>query len=723
MRDWVLTNVFGRAAGATFAVTLASAAAWPQTAAEGVAEPVANEPPLAELAPGALPNDAAVIDEVAPSATNAEGAVIYDTDFFDRFAPQSAADMVERIPGFTIRGGEGGERGFGQASLNILINGRRPSSKSLGANAILERISTERVLRIEILDGTTLDIPGLSGDVANIVTEAFGLTGNWEAAARFEEGTEPQWPEVEASATLTRGDVTVTGTVDFGLFTRTQDGDEAFLLPDGTLFEDRIEKLVQERQNPEIDFAVGWTPPSGSVFNLTGQVGRLNSNDDIRERFVAVTDQGTSGQSVLELGEDEWEVELGGDAEFGAGPESWDGRLKLIGLLRYEDSEFDQRLVFAPDGATPIRRVFEQDIEEQEIITRAEYTLDGGRWQVSGEYAYNQLEALNTLENQNLELRVDPLVRVAEDRVQGAVSHTRALGPWNVQANAGVEFSEISVPTAAGAPSDSFWRPKGFVTASRDLDKKHNLVFKIEREVGQLNFFDFVDEIDLEEGRGDAGNERIVPDQTWLFEATLERTDPTGISGRINPRVAIINDPVTLVRFEDGAVGPGNLDSNAYFYGVEANITWVLDKAVTEGLRLDGNLNVFETDIEDPLTGERRRFNGATLWNVNLQGRYDVPDTPYGFQVNASRVSSDIEAVRFTDRSQFRFTEWGLSARAEHKEFFGMNLQIVFQNLLDEGGERILTAFQPDRLGDVVRREERLRTSGRRVSLVLSDTF
>ena len=214
-----------------------------------------------------------------------------------------------------------------------------------------------------------------------------------------------------------------------------------------------------------------------------------------------------------------------------------------------------------------------------------------------------------------------------------------------------------------------------------------------------------------------------MPDQTWLFEATLERTDPTGISGRINPQVAIINDPVTLVRFEDGAVGPGNLDSNAYFYGVEANITWVLDKAVTEGLRLDGNLNVFETDIEDPLTGERRRFNGATLWSVNLQGRYDVPDTPYGFQVNASRVSSDIEAVRFTDRSQFRFTEWGLSARAEHKEFFGMNLQIVFQNLLDEGGERILTAFQPDRLGDVVRREERLRTSGRRVSLVLSDTF
>ena len=708
------------------AVSLALAAAGAAAAqgtGEGVAEPVVGEPPLPAPPVDALPADVAVVEEVRPSSTNAEGAVVYSTEFFERFAPQNAADMVERIPGFTVRGGEGGERGFGQASLNILINGRRPSSKSLGANAILERISTERVMRIEVLDGTTLDIPGLTGDVANIVTAAFGLTGNWEAAARFEEGTEPQWPEVEASATLTRGDVTVTGTVDFGLFTRTQDGDERFFGADGVLFEDRVERIVQERQNPEVDFAVNWTPPSGSVFNLTGQVGRLNSNDDIRERFVAITADGRSGQSVLELGEDEWEAELGGDAEFDAGPEDWDGRLKFIGLYRYEDSEFDQRLVFAPDGATPLRQVFEQDIEEQEAIARAEYTLDGGRWQVSGEYAYNQLEALNTLEDQNLDLRVDPLVRVTEDRVQGAVSHTRALGAWNVQANVGVEFSEISVPSAAGSPSDSFWRPKGFLSASRDLDKKHNLVLKAERRVGQLNFFDFVDEVDLEEGRGDAGNERIVPDQTWLFEATLERTDPTGISGRINPSFAIINDPVTLVRFADGAVGPGNLESNAYFYGVEANLTWVLDELVTPGLRLDAGANVTETDIEDPLTGKRRRFNGNALWSVNMQARYDVPDTPYGFQVNASRLSSDIESVRFADASQFRFTEWGLSARAEHKAFFGMNLQLVFQNLLDEGGERILEAFQPDRLGDLVRREERLRTSGRRVSVVLSDTF
>ena len=670
----------------------------------------------------------ALLEATEVPDTNLEGAAVYTPDFFAQFAPQNARDMVGRIPGFTIRGGEGGARGFGQASLNILIDGRRPSSKTLGANQILERISTERVLRIEVLDGTTLDIPGLFGDVANIVTASFGLTGNWEAAARFEEGTEPQWPEAEVSATVERGDVTLTGTVDFGLFTQTRDGEERFFSPDGTLFEDRTERLVRELQDPEVDVALNWSPPSGSVFNVTGQLSRFNFNEDIRETFVAVTGLGSTGESVLELGEDEWEVEVGSDAEFAAGPEAWSGRLKLIGLYRYEDSEFDNRLVFAPDGQTPLRQIFTRDIEEQEAIARAEYTLDGGRWQLSGEYAFNELEAINRFENRNAVLEVFPRVRVTEDRVNGALSHTRALGPWNVQASMGLEWSEIAVPTAAGAPSDDFWRPKGFVSASRDLDARHNLVVRVEREVGQLDFFDFVDEVDLEEGRGDAGNAGIVPDQSWLFEATLERTDPAGVSGRLNLDASIINDPITLVRLgTDGEgntlVGPGNLDSDAYFYGVSGNVTWVLDTVVAKGLRADIGFNVTETDIEDPLTGERRRFNGAALWSVDGELRYDVPGTPYAFQINASRIAPDIEAVRFGDLSSFRFTEWGLSARAEHKAFFGMNLQLVFQNLLDEEQERILEVFEPDRLGSRVRREERLRGSGRRLSLVLSDTF
>ena len=101
----------------------------------------------------------------------------FGPDYFTQFAPQTAADMVARLPGFEIRGNEGGSRGFGEASLNILINGRRPSSKSSGANQILGRIPANNVTRIEIVDGASLDIPGLSGQVANIFAKTGELSG------------------------------------------------------------------------------------------------------------------------------------------------------------------------------------------------------------------------------------------------------------------------------------------------------------------------------------------------------------------------------------------------------------------------------------------------------------------------------------------------------------------------------------------------------------------
>ena len=90
---------------------------------------------------------------------------------FSQFAPRSALDLVRQIPGFSVN--EGGEdRGFGQADTNVLINGRRVSGKSNGPTQALERLSVESVIRIEILDGASLDIGGMSGQVVNVITDA-----------------------------------------------------------------------------------------------------------------------------------------------------------------------------------------------------------------------------------------------------------------------------------------------------------------------------------------------------------------------------------------------------------------------------------------------------------------------------------------------------------------------------------------------------------------------
>ena len=56
----------------------------------------------------------------------------------------------------------------------------RHTSKSDSLFDVLQRITAARVVRIEIVDGATLGIPSLSGQVANIFTTGGAIIGRYE---------------------------------------------------------------------------------------------------------------------------------------------------------------------------------------------------------------------------------------------------------------------------------------------------------------------------------------------------------------------------------------------------------------------------------------------------------------------------------------------------------------------------------------------------------------
>src|SRR3954452_15549000 len=85
---------------------------------------------------------------------------------FAQFAPRTALDMLNRVPGFGTKE-EDSERGFGEATGNVVINGQRLSGKSNDVVTELSRIPASSVERIEIVDGAKLNIHGLSVQVAN----------------------------------------------------------------------------------------------------------------------------------------------------------------------------------------------------------------------------------------------------------------------------------------------------------------------------------------------------------------------------------------------------------------------------------------------------------------------------------------------------------------------------------------------------------------------------
>src|SRR6476619_6813709 len=60
----------------------------------------------------------------ATTAGDDAGKQVYTPADFARFAPKTAYDMLVQVPSFSIRGADT-ERGLGQASENVLINGQR----------------------------------------------------------------------------------------------------------------------------------------------------------------------------------------------------------------------------------------------------------------------------------------------------------------------------------------------------------------------------------------------------------------------------------------------------------------------------------------------------------------------------------------------------------------------------------------------------------------------
>ena len=124
----------------------------------------------------------------AAQAPAPEGPRTFLPADFARFAPRNALDMLRQVPGFSIQAPDL-RRGLGQSGGNVLVNGQRISGKANDALAEVSRIPARNVVRIEILDGAALDVPGLTGQVANVIARAGGAAGQFgwqpEVRARF----------------------------------------------------------------------------------------------------------------------------------------------------------------------------------------------------------------------------------------------------------------------------------------------------------------------------------------------------------------------------------------------------------------------------------------------------------------------------------------------------------------------------------------------------------
>ncbi|OZB14141.1 MAG: hypothetical protein B7X53_14490, partial [Hyphomonas sp. 34-62-18] len=499
------------------------------------------------------------------SAENGTGRSDYAPADFAQYGPVTALDMVRRIPGFAIQSDDSGNRGFGQARGNVLINGQRVSAKANGAEAELGRIAAARVVRIEVLDGTQTDIPGLTGKVVNVITDGEGtMDGTWRYKIRLRENLPPSLNE--GTLTLAGSQGALSWSLEAASAPQ-RAGDAGWRLIEdgqGNLLEQRREDFTRVIDDISLSGSLSWKPASGDIANLNAKLGVWEMDSKQISKTYPLA--GVEGRRLFQGAEDEWNGELGGDYEFGLGP----GRLKFISLARHEHSPFVDRFYAGGlDGSGQYASNFAQTVDEGEYILRSEYALQAGKgrdWQISAEGAFNFLEAETSLDEA---IGGGPLVpvmldlsntRVEERRGEVILTHGRQLSPkLNLQLSGGMEYSQLE-QTGDAENKRSFTRPKGFATLSWQQSGTLKLVGKVERRVGQLDFYDFISSVDLDLGNGQSGNQEIVPNQSWRY--SLEAQKNLGDWGASTVRLLYVDleDVVDQVPIGEGA-GPGNIDS------------------------------------------------------------------------------------------------------------------------------------------------------------------
>jgi len=651
----------------------------------------------------------------------------YTPEDFTRFAPRSALDMAQQVPGFQIREGDGA-RGLGQADTNVLVNGRRISGKSNGPVAALQRIPTEEVLRLELVDGASLDVGGLTGQVLNVITSGSGrISGQFRYAPQIRSfGTNPRIREGRIAIAGGGNKTDWTLALENDNSRRGDEGPEFVFDGTGALIDTREEQRRADTDNPSLSGSFTRVADNGNVLNLTGEVAGFFFRDtEVSERSGSIDP--VDRVRDFSFKEDEFNFELGADYQFGFGP----GKLKLIAYHRYEDSPTEAVSITSfSDNSVSSGTRFARDADEAETILRTEYSFPaaGGDLLIAAEgvrnfldinSAFEELDAAGNFVNVEFD---GATARVDEDRAELQATYSRPLASnLQFQLSLAGEYSRITQSGELGQ-TRTFYRPKGFVALDWKAKEGVNIAARLERLVGQLNFFDFIATVDLNQDRANVTNADLVPQQSWRVE--VEANISLGTLGTLNvrPFYEDITDIVDQIPIAGGGQAPGNLPS-ATQYGIETDLTLLSEGFGWNGTRLDVTLAGRGSSVDDPLLGFSRELSGFQTINIRTEARHDIPKTSWAlggsffFDDRADNVRLDEIFVRNEPFPGFT------SVFVENKDVGGVTLRLAVANLTNRENLFDRTVFIDRAAGIVDFVEDRNRRFGTIFTFEIEGSF
>jgi outer membrane receptor for ferrienterochelin and colicins len=651
---------------------------------------------------------------------------IYSIDYFRKFAPRNALDLVEKVPGFIVSIGLS-ERGIGLADQNILINGKRIAGKTDLVTQELSRIPAARVKEIIVADSSYFSIPEISGQVLNVVlTTNLGLTNIYELRPSYTTRDSINIINGSISSTYTTNSSSINiSIVNDNIRNRSFGPENVFRSLNDLLFV-RDEASLIKTSSPKLSARFERSYGLSRQLEIRGSINRFLFNETV-DSIVSQASSGIRFES-LKSNIKGWTGELAGTfyTPFKG------GELKLAALQRFIDTPFQSSFgAFGPNIDNSITQTaFTRNSLELESVLRAEFDENLSkrfRWGSDLEIAYNSLATKASFFSG---VRKDSLVQIPlpgsainvnEIRVEAALNGSFTINPqFVISGVTGLEISEIS-QAGVNQSSRRFLRHKGKLALT--WKPKPSIEFKLDisRIVGQLKFFDFAANINLGQNLQTTANPRLVPPQTLKFSLDINKS--FGKIGRSTLRIFSdqIDDPVSFIRVANGGEAIGNV-SRARLHGAEISSTFELSGLGIKGSRLDFTGSITDSSIRDPATGLIRQISNQTIWSYMLNFRNDIPnsDLALGFSIDEQGFA---DGFRLDSEETFLFKAPNVAIFIEFKKFLGLKSRFEIANILDR---RVLfeRRFFSDRgAGLVDQTERRLRKSGIKLSFKINGAF
>jgi outer membrane receptor protein involved in Fe transport len=156
----------------------------------------------------------------------------------------------------------------------------------------------------------------------------------------------------------------------------------------------------------------------------------------------------------------------------------------------------------------------------------------------------------------------------------------------------------------------------------------HQVRLRIEREVGQLNFADFVAASSAAStGVAVAGNPDIVPQQAWVLEVAYEYRFWTSGVASLTLRHSLASDVVDRIPLAIGADvidAPGNIGDGTFDTAI-AEVTLPLARFGLAGAQIHPSVTWRNTEVTDPVTSLHRPTSGTHRLDWEVHFTQDLP--------------------------------------------------------------------------------------------------